>query len=68
MVPALVAWVALLLPLAAGLGLLAAAILATAVAETRAARAGLVPPSYLRLRWLLSAGAAACLLAGMAGG
>lgn len=66
-VPALVAWVALLLPMAAGLGLLAAAILATAAIETLASRAGLVPPAYLRLRWLLSAGAAACLLTGMAG-
>jgi hypothetical protein len=66
-VPALVAWVALLLPLPAGLGLLAGAILATAAAETRAAQAGLVPGGYLRLRWMLSAGAAASLLAGLAG-
>ncbi len=60
-VPALLGWVALLLPVAAGLGLIAAAILGTAAAETRAARAGLVPGDYLRLRWLLSAGAAGCL-------
>jgi hypothetical protein len=64
-VPALLAWVALLLPLAAGLALLAGAIPATAAAETAAARAGLVPAGYLRLRWLLSAAAAACLLAGL---
>jgi hypothetical protein len=60
-VPALIGWVALLLPTAAGLALLAAAILATAAAETWAARGGLVPGGYLRLRWVLSAGASACL-------
>ncbi|MGG5820849.1 DUF3429 domain-containing protein [Falsiroseomonas sp. HW251] len=63
--PALIAWVALLLPLPAGLGLLAAAILGTAGVESVAARAGLVPASYLRLRWVLSLGAAACLLLGL---
>lgn len=62
-VPALLAWVALLLPLSAGLWLLAVGVLATAVAETIAARRGLVPAEYLRLRWWLSAGAAACLVA-----
>lgn len=66
-VPALVAWVALLLPLAAGLGLLAFAILATALAETMAARAGLVPRAYLGLRWLLSTGAGLALLLGAVG-
>lgn len=60
-VPQLVGWVALLLPLRPGLALLAVAILATAVAETLAGRAGLVPEGYLRLRWVLSVGAAACL-------
>lgn len=65
--PALVAWVALLLPLRAGLGLLALGILATAAAEAAAARRGLVPESYLKLRFLLSGGAAAALLAGLAG-
>jgi hypothetical protein len=54
-------WVALLLPLRPGLALLAVAILATAAAESRAAARGLVPPSYMRLRWALSAGAAASL-------
>lgn len=58
--PALVGWAALLLPVAAGLGLLAAAILGTAAVESRAAQAGLLPPAYLRLRWQLSAGAAIC--------
>ncbi len=66
--PALIAWVALLLPLPAGLALLAAAILATAAVETLAARRGLVPAGYLRLRWGLSAGAATALLAGAAAG
>jgi hypothetical protein len=65
--PALVGWVALLLPLAAGLVLLAIAILATAAVETAATRAGLMPEAYLRLRWALSAGAAAALLGGAAG-
>jgi hypothetical protein len=64
-VPSLIAWVALLLPLSAGLGLLALAILGTAAAETRAAQAGLVPRAYLGLRWMLSAGAAAALVAGL---
>lgn len=60
-VPALVAWVALLLPLGAALWLLAGAILVTAGLEALAARRGLVPPGYMRLRWGLSAGAALCL-------
>jgi hypothetical protein len=62
-VPPLIAWVALLLPLPAGLWVVAAGILATAAVETLAARRGLVPAGYLRLRWWLSAGAAASLLA-----
>jgi len=62
-VPSLLAWVALLLPTAAGLWLLAAGILGTAAVETMAARRGLVPAEYLRLRWWLSAGAAAALMA-----
>ena len=66
-VPALLAWVALLLPLAAGLVLLALGILATALAETLAARQGLVPRAYLGLRWLLSTGAGLALLLGAAG-
>lgn len=66
-VPSLVAWVALLLPLAAGLVLLALGILITALIETAAARAGLVPRAYLGLRWLLSTGAGLSLLLGAAG-
>jgi hypothetical protein len=65
-VPALIAWAALLLPPAPGLGLLALAILATAAVESLAARHGLVPLGYLRLRWVLSIGAALCLLVGAA--
>lgn len=60
--PALLAWVALVVPpLQAGLVLLALGILATAVLETLGARAGLVPWHYLRLRWLLSAGASGAM-------
>lgn len=66
-IPALVAWLALLLPPALGLGLLALGILVTAATETVAARRGLLPEYYLRLRWLLSAGAASCLVIAQAG-
>jgi hypothetical protein len=65
--PALLGWVALLLPLRVGLGLLALAILATAAVESLAARAGLMPRSYLRLRWLLSLGAAISLITAAVG-
>jgi hypothetical protein len=64
-VPALLAWVALLLPGSPGLWLLASGILGTAVVEAWGCRRGLVPPGYMRLRWALSAGAATCL--GLAG-
>ena len=66
-VPSLIAWVALLLPLPAGLGVLAVAILGTAAVESWAAQAGLVPRAYVGLRWMLSAGAAASLLLGLLG-
>ncbi len=62
--PSLVAWVALLLPLRPGLALLAAALLLTAAVEARGAARGLVPASYMKLRWALSAGAAASLALG----
>jgi len=65
-VPSLIAWVALLLPPGPGLALLACGLLGTAAVETLAARRGLLPPDYLRLRWVLSGGAALCLLAGAA--
>jgi hypothetical protein len=59
--PSLVAWVALLLPLRPGLLVLAASILATAALESRGTARGLVPVGYMRLRWALSVGAAASL-------
>jgi hypothetical protein len=62
--PALLGWVALLLPSGPGLLLLALGLVATAAVETLAARGGLLPLPYLRLRWLLSIVAAACLLLG----
>lgn len=65
-VPSLLAWGALLLPAGPDLLVLALGILGTAGVETLAARRGLLPPDYLRLRWVLSLGAAACLLAGAA--
>ncbi|WP_431269434.1 DUF3429 domain-containing protein [Dankookia sp. P2] len=65
-VPSLVGWVALLLPPLPGLSMLALGILGTAAVETAAARRGLVPPAYLRLRWILSLGAALCLAVGAA--
>jgi len=63
-VPALVGWVALLLPHTAGQAVLAAGILLTLSVEGGAARHGAVALSYLRLRSVLSAGAAAALLVG----
>ena len=64
--PSLVGWVALLLPPLPGLLLLALGILGTAAVEAAAARRGLVPHAYLRLRWILSLGAALCLVIGAA--
>lgn len=64
--PALIGWAALLLPPGPGLLLLASGILATAGLETQAARRGLLPAAYLRLRWTLSLGAGLCLLLGAA--
>jgi hypothetical protein len=64
--PSLVGWVGLLLPAGPGMLLIALGLVATAGAETLAARRGLLPDGYLRLRWGLSLGAALCLLAGAA--
>lgn len=61
-VPALIGWVALLLPLGVGLLLLAGAILAAAGVEAAASDRGWVPRSYMRLRWALSGGAAVALV------
>jgi hypothetical protein len=61
-VPSLIAWLAMLLFEAPSLILLAAGILGTAALEHWAAGRGLVPGFYLRLRWVLSFGAALCLV------
>ncbi len=63
--PSLVGWAALLLaflglPLVA-LALLMAGVVATTLVEARAARQDLMPRSYMRLRWVLSAGVLVCL-------
>lgn len=63
-VPSLVAWVALLLPLPVGLSVLALGLLGLAGAETHAAGRGLVPRAYLPLRWVLTLVASAALIAG----
>ena len=56
--PSLAGWVALLLAVAvdteAGLALLLVGFAATVVVESRATRAGLVPPGYMRLRFGLT--------------
>ncbi|MCU0944114.1 MAG: DUF3429 domain-containing protein [Rubritepida sp.] len=65
-VPALIGWAAMILGERPSLLLLALGILATAGVEQWAARQGLVPAGYMALRWVLSLGAAACLLAPLA--
>jgi hypothetical protein len=62
--PSLLAWVALLMPPAPGMALLAAGLAGTAVAEERAVARGLMGEDYLRLRRVLSLVAALCLVAG----
>ena len=62
-VPSLVAWVAMLTAHEApSLIVLAAGILGTAAMEQWAVGRGLVPGFYMRLRWVLSLGAALCLV------
>lgn len=61
--PALIGWAAMVLGERPSLLLLALGILATAAVEQWAAGRGLVPGGYMRLRWVLSLGAALCLLA-----
>ena len=63
-IPSLVAWLALLAPVPMGLALLGVGLIALVVAESFAARGGLLPWSYLWLRWVLSGVAGSCLLAG----
>lgn len=66
-VPALLGWVALLLPDVFALPLLALGILGTAGVEQWARGKGLVPGDYLVLRWVLSISAALCLMAPITG-
>lgn len=66
-VPALIGWLALLLPDVFALPILALAILGTAGMEQWARGKGLVPGDYLVLRWVLSIGAALCLMAPITG-
>ena len=65
--PALVGWVALMIPLVASpllaLLVLLAGFLATAFVEARAGRIGLMPVGYMTLRWLLTAVVAVCIAA-----
>ena len=57
--PSLVGWVGLLLSTAlavnAGLALILAGFIGTTALERRALQMGLMPPSYMRLRYMLSA-------------
>ena len=66
-VPSLIGWVALLLVVAvsveAGLALLVVGFAALTVVEARAAKAGLMPPGYMVLRYGLSAGVITILTA-----
>ena len=59
-VPSLIGWTALLLVVAvsaeAGLAVLLAGFVALTAVEARAAKAGLMPPGYMALRYGLSAG------------
>ena len=63
--PSLLGWAALLVtflgfPLLALL-LLMAGVIGTTLTEARAARGGLMPQSYMRLRWAMSAAVLVCL-------
>jgi hypothetical protein len=61
--PALTGWAAMLLPEGTSIALLVAGFLATAATEQWAALRGLLPANYMLLRWVLTAGAVASLLA-----
>ncbi len=65
--PALVGWAALMIPLVASpllaLAALLAGHLATVFVEGRAGRLGLMPAGYMTLRWLLTAVVSFCLAA-----
>ena len=65
-VPSLIGWAGLLvsfigLPMI-GLVVLVAGFIAVTVVEARATKAGLVPGSYMALRWVLSVGVILCLV------
>lgn len=66
-IPSLLAWIALLLPIGLALGLLALALVAMAAVEQWGAAEALVPRNYMLLRWILSLGATACLIAALLG-
>jgi hypothetical protein len=63
-IPSLVAWAALLVPLRSGLFVLAAAIALMLIVDIRATRAGEAPAWYPRLRIPLSCAVATALLVG----
>jgi hypothetical protein len=63
-IPSLVAWIALLLPPASSLALLAAGVAGQLFADVAASRRGETPAWYPALRWPLSCGAALALLSG----
>ncbi len=62
--PALVGWTALMIPLVAApvlaLVVLLLGFVLTASVEARAARLGLMPPGYMTLRWLLTVVVVVC--------
>ena len=64
--PALIGWAGLMVTFVGlpktGLVVLALGIAFTTVIEGRAARAGLVPPGYMLLRWVLSVIVTVCLV------
>ena len=64
--PSLVAWAALLAPPAPMLALLAAGLVAQWALDRAAVPGGTLPPWYLRLRTILTIGAVAATLAGLA--
>ena len=65
--PSLVGWAALLVPLVAapllGVVLLLLGFIGTTLVEAQARRAGFMPAGYMMLRWVLSAVVVLCLLA-----
>ena len=64
-VPPLVAWAGLLLPLAQGMILLAISFACVLLVDLQASRAGEAPAWYPKLRWPLTIAAAASLIVGI---